>query len=285
MFAYHLPVSAGDQELTVNLISYEEHQFGWAEDALTEGVLDEVINGGKVLTVYDMNNPLRLGDELQIGFGDITEIAGVLSECPFSREDGIETLICSEETFRKLTGESAYTILDIQLNRNVTDENVAEIRRIAGSDITFSDQRMNNRDVKGGYYSMALFIYGFLVIIALISIFNIINSIAMSVTARLGQYGAMRAIGMSDRQVVKMVAAEALTYSVSGILLGCIIGIPINKLLFEGLVTFRWGDAWTLPITAMILIILTVGTSTILAVIGPTRRIREMTIVDTIRGE
>ncbi len=349
MFAYHLPVVVDGKELVINLISYEEHQFNWAEDALEDGALEDVINGGAVLTVYDMNNPLRCGDEMTIDFGEeanreilttgmvedeeanreilttevvedeeavnekskreeavnekskreeavneemkqasqpqTVKIAGVLSECPFSREEGIETVICSEETFRKLTGENGYTILDVQLNKKATDADVAAIREIAGTGITFSDQRMNNRDVKGGYYSMALFIYGFLAIIALISVFNIINSIAMSVSARLGQYGAMRAIGMSDNQVIRMVAAEALTYAVSGVALGCIIGLPMHKLIFEGMITFRWGDAWTLPLVALLLILLTVGASTIFAIIGPAKQIRRMTIVDTIRGE
>lgn len=322
MFAYNLPTVVDGKELMINLISYEDNQFGWAEDALTEGELENVVNGGAVLTVYDMNNPLRVGDELQIDFSgqtaengetaevaaaeskkvvvDVAEmtvqgetmkmsqtvqVAGVLSECPFSREEGVETIICSEATFRELTGESGYTILDIQLNKKATEEDVSAIRQIAGENITFSDQRMNNRDVKGGYYSMALFIYGFLVIIALISVFNIINSIAMSVSARLGQYGAMRAIGMSDKQVIRMVSTEALTYAVSGIALGCLIGLPLHKLIFEGMITFRWGDAWTLPVTALLLIVLTVGAATVLAVCGPAKRIREMTIVDTIRGE
>ena len=132
---------------------------------------------------------------------------------------------------------------------------------------------------------MALFIYGFLVIIALISAFHIINSIAMSVSARLGQYGAMRAIGMSDRRVIRMVAAESLTYAVSGIALGTVIGLPMHKALYERMITFHWGDVWTLPVKALLLITLTVGIATALSIYGPAKRIREMTIVDTIRGE
>lgn len=157
--------------------------------------------------------------------------------------------------------------------------------QIAGTDITFSDQRVTNRDVKGGFYSMALFIYGFLIIIALISSFNIINSISMSVSARMKQYGAMRAIGMSDRQLIKMVAAESVTYAVCGILFGGILGIPMHKFLYEQMITFRWGDVWTFPVKPAAVIILTIGLSTILAVCGPVKRIREMTIVNTIHGE
>mgnify|MGYP000846740248 CR=1 FL=1 len=122
---------------------------------------------------------------------------------------------------------------------NATDDDVNTIRSLAGSNIQFSDQRVGNHEARGAFYSMTLFIYGFLVIIALITIFNIVNSVSMSVSARIKQYGAMRAIGMSDRQLVKMVTAEAVTYSVAGSVVGCILGLPLHKLLFEKMITSR----------------------------------------------
>lgn len=49
----------------------------------------------------------------------------------------------------------------------------------------------------------------------LISVFNIINSIAMSVSAHTKQYGAMRAIGMSDGQLIAvLVLAMAVAAAV-----------------------------------------------------------------------
>ena len=51
------------------------------------------------------------------------------------------------------------------------------------------------------------------------------NTINMGVIAKTKQYGTMRAIGMSNQQLIKMIVAEAMTYAVSGIILGC-----INKL-------------------------------------------------------
>ena len=129
---------------------------------------------------------------------------------------------------------------------------------------------------------MAVFLYGFLGIIALIAFFNIINCIAMSVSARMREYGAMRAIGMSVRQVVRMVVGETLTYTLSGVALGCVIGLPINRILFRSLVTFRWGDAWELPVWELLVIVAVMLLSVCLAVAGPARQIREMTVVDTI---
>lgn len=105
----------------------------------------------------------------------------------------MEIFICSEETFRTLTGQDGYTILDLQLNADATDADVEAIRTQVGSGTTFSDDRRSNSEAIGAYYSFALFVYGFLSVIALIAVFNIVNSISMSVSARVRQYGAMRA--------------------------------------------------------------------------------------------
>lgn len=82
----------------------------------------------------------------------------------------------SENTFQNITGQSDYTIIDMQLNRNATDNEVNTIRQMAGTDVTFSDERMGNESTRGIYYCMWLFIYGFLAVIAFITVFNIINS-------------------------------------------------------------------------------------------------------------
>lgn len=129
---------------------------------------------------------------------------------------------------------------------------------------------------------MALFIYGFLAVILLITVFNIINSVAMSVAARMKQYGAMRAIGMSGRQLIRMIRAEAIAYSAAGSGVGCIAGICLHQLVFEKLITAHWGDPWQLPLGELGLILAVVMLTSLLAVRGPARHIRRMSIVDNI---
>ena len=68
--------------------------------------------------------------------------------------------------------------------------------------------------------------YSFLMILAMITVFYIMNSISMSVSARIRQYGYMRAIGMDRNQLKKMISAEAFTYAVSGLIVGCAVGLP-----------------------------------------------------------
>ena len=81
----------------------------------------------------------RVGARLSTANGDLI-VAGTLYDCPFDRGKSDWTLICSEETFSALAGESGYTILDIQLDRSADDDDVNAIRQLAGG-YAFSDQR------------------------------------------------------------------------------------------------------------------------------------------------
>lgn len=176
---------------------------------------------------------------------------------------------------------TAGTILDIQL-RDQSDAVVEEIRSVAGDAYRFSDCRAGNRETRAVYFSFALFVYGFLAVVALIAAFNIINSIAMSVVARIRQYGAMRAIGISIRQLQSMVAAETLTYLVGGLLEGFLLGLPIHYYLYRWAITARWNDVWQMPIMECVVIVMVMIVSAAAAMTGPVRRIREMSVVETI---
>ena len=288
MFAYDVPVTADGRPLRVNLVSYEQHQFRWARSSLIHGALAPAVSGEAILTVYHAASPLSIGTQLtgDFGTGNVSIlVCGVLSDSPFTHEDSVETVICSEAMFRKLTGENAYTILDIQLSGKATEADVSAIRELGGAQTDLSDRRLSNQEIRGAFYSMSLFLYGFLAIIALIAAFNIINSMAMSVSARVRQYGAMRAIGMSDAQLKRMVFSEAVTYAVCGILTGCAVGVPLNKAIFALLVTSHWGDGWTAPLLPLAIIVGIVAASAVLSAREPIRRISGLTIVETIRAD
>lgn len=286
MFSYDLPME-GDGELKkADLLTYEENQFGWAKEYLLEGSLDTVVNQpGTALVVYEPETTIQVGDTVTLHIGgkpQQLQISGMLSTAPFGNANDTALLICSEDTFRHLTGTSDYTIIDIQLTNKATDEDVNAIQQLAGTSYTFSDERMSNSSVRGTYYCFCLFIYGFLVLIALITLFNIVNTIAMSVAARTKQYGAFRAIGLSTRQLKKMIVAEACVYTVTGCIIGTVLGLICNKKLFEMSVTFSWGDAWTVPWMELAVILLVVILAVVFAVRGPVRNIYNMSIVDTI---
>lgn len=283
------------QETAFTILSYDAQQFKWAKRDLLEGDLAEAADGKGVLVAWREKGQIPTGSKIILPLGGREAeviVAGTLGDVPFSYGRNSNTgssetlLICSEELFQSLTGECGYAVLDLQVEPDITDAEVAQIRKeieqACGTAISFSDKRMSNREVKGAGYSMAVFLYGFLIIIALLAFFNIINCIAMSVSARMREYGAMRAIGMSDSQLVRMIVGEALSYTASGVFFGCIIGLPLNRMLFHQLVTTRWGEQWQVPIRELAVIVVVMGVAVWLAVLGPARRIRQMIVVDMV---
>ena len=209
----------------------------------------------------------------------------MLGSSPFDSENGESIFICSEDSFRQLTGENAFTILDIQLKRGASEEMVTQLReQAAGLGLTFSDARQSKAESQAVMISFSVFVYGFLAVILMIAVLHIINSINMSVTSRMNQCGVMRAIGMEGGQLLRMVRAEAVVYAALGSILGIAMGIPAHHFVFKMMVTSRWGTAWQMPFLQLAVVVGVTVAVTLLAVRGPARKIRDMDIVETIHA-
>ena len=272
---------------TVDLISYDDFDLQCLkkDSALKRGSdLSKVFRDSNfVLATSDQDSTWKIGDTVQIGDETLT-IAGLLKNDPFSENgltNGKLTLITSDETFVRLTGEEGYSLVLIQTTGDVTDENVQAIQNSVDQTYSFRDKR--DERTTGTYMAFVFCVYAFLAIIALVTVMNIINSISMSVSTRMKQYGAMRAVGMDERQMTKMIACEAFTYAVLGCVVGCAIGLPLSKLLYDFLIAGHFPSAvWQFPITSLGVILLFVSIAAIAAVYTPAKRIRNMSITATI---
>ena len=278
---------AAESSGAADLISYDD--FGLdclkKDDMLKKGSDISKVYGdsGYVLATSDADSLLRIGDKVKIGAEEL-EIAGLLKYDPFSSDGlthGEVTLIMSGETFIRLTGITGYSLISVQTTGNVTEEDVEAIRAAAGEDCVFSDRRDQN--TSGTYRAFAACVYGFLFVITLVTVLNIVNGISMSVSARTKQYGAMRAVGMDGRQITKMIAAEAFTYALSGCAAGCAAGLFISKWIFDVLIAAHFAYAvWELPVNSLLVILLAVILAAVLAVWAPAGRIRKLSVTETI---
>ena len=263
----------------VNLMSYTDNLLDSAEDSVTKGDLSAIYgNNGQVMTIGNKDNPLQVGDTIQIDGKEVTITCSV-SDGVYSSEYSV---ICSPETFEWLTGGTNYSLIGIQLDAEADDETIRQINSLVGSDVIFDDLRQGNQEDAATYLAAQFVLYSFLAIIAMITLFNIINSISMSVTARIRQYGAMRAVGMDGGQLSRMVTAESLTYAISGLVVGCTAGLLLSRYLHIMLLTRYFGTAWSLPVPLLCIIFLFDFVAAFLAAYAPSKRIRGMAITETI---
>lgn len=276
----HVPASSDRNNVEqVTFCSYDDFMLDSSKSMVVKGRMAK--NSGadnEVMTMYNKTNPIRVGDTITVNGVPLT-VVGAFSQGAFSDD---VTIIAPETLFRRVAGEQNYNMIGVQLDRTASDETVLALAAFSSDQIVVQDLRESNRQDRGTYYAARIVLYGFLAIIGSISLLNIINSISMSVSARMKQYGILRAIGMDDAQLKRMVSAEAGTYAMSGLVVGIALGLVLNRMLYTRLITHYFGAAWQVPWGCLAVIVVVVLAAVVLAVYNPVRRILMQPITATI---
>ena len=276
----HVPASSDRNNVEqVTFCSYDDFMLESSKSMVVKGRMAK--NSGadnEVMTMYNKTNPIRVGDTITVNGVPLT-VVGAFSQGIFPDD---VTLIAPETLFRRVAGEQNYNMIGVQLDRTASDETVLALAAFSSDQIVVQDLRESNRQDRGTYYAARIVLYGFLAIIGGISLLNIVNSISMSVSARMKQYGILRAIGMDDAQLKRMVSAEAGTYAVSGLVVGIALGLMLNRKLYILLITHYFGAAWQVPWGCLAVIVVVVLAAVVLAVYNPVKRILMQPITATI---
>lgn len=275
-----LSVEVNGNETEIDLFSHDKTLLDTFKKSVISGDISRVYEDGNyAMAVYNQDYRLSVGDKIKTGNQEL-EIVCVTSEGVGS-VSGAPTVVCSEKTFMRLTGECRFAMISVVLKKDVSEAAVSKIRDLVG-DCLFVDNREENSDINGSYWVFRIASYGFLAIISLITVLNITNSISMGVSARIKQYGAMRAVGMGSGQVAKMITAEAVTYAICGTAAGIILGLLLHYLIYAKIVITHFGGSWNIPFATIAIVLLLVVFSCIVAIYAPAKRIRNMAITATI---
>lgn len=273
-------VEVNGNETEIDLFSHDKTLLDTFKKSVISGDISRVYEDGNyAMAVYNQDYRLSVGDKIKTGNQEL-EIVCVTSEGVGS-VSGAPTVVCSEKTFMRLTGECRFAMISVVLKKDVSEVAVSKIRDLVG-DCLFVDNREENSDINGSYWVFRIASYGFLAIISLITVLNITNSISMGVSARIKQYGAMRAVGMGSGQVAKMITAEAVTYAICGTAAGIILGLLLHYLIYAKIVITHFGGSWNIPFATIAIVLLLVVFSCIVAIYAPAKRIRNMAITATI---
>ncbi|WP_030341499.1 ABC transporter permease [Streptomyces sp. NRRL S-1022] len=106
--------------------------------------------------------------------------------------------------------------------------------------LTVRDQTDYKQDLKDQIGQLLNMIYGLLALAIIVAILGVVNTLALSVVERTREIGLMRAVGLSRRQLRRMIRLESVVIAVFGALLGLGLGMgwgaTAQKLLaLEGL--------------------------------------------------
>lgn len=130
-----------------------------------------------------------------------------------------------------------------------------------------------------------LFGYTFLAIIGLIGFMNMANTMITSIIIRKQEFGVLQAIGMSNKQLNRMLQAEGLIFTIGTVIVSLIVGIPLGYGVFWYGKTNGWVglDVYHFPITEVVIMIgILLGLQGLLSFIL-SRNIKKESLVERIR--
>jgi len=131
--------------------------------------------------------------------------------------------------------------------------------------------------------ALALFT-GLLFFAVIIAVLGITNTLTLSVFERTREIGLLRAVGMSRRQVRRMIRWEAVIVATFGALLGVGIGIVLGWSVVRALTDQGLG-AFSIPFGQVVFALVLAAVAGVLAAIWPARKASRLNILDAISTE
>lgn len=163
---------------------------------------------------------------------------------------------------------------------------VKEIENTIGKSytITIVNNYQENKTKKEEKLTLQVLAYGFITVISLISSVNILNTITISIMTRRKELAALKSIGMSQKDLKKMITYEALIYGFSGSLQGIFFGCILSYIIYLA-ISDMLKMTWTIPYEACIITFVSALIISYLSVLNPLKKIQQDNIIDNIREQ
>jgi putative ABC transport system permease protein len=130
---------------------------------------------------------------------------------------------------------------------------------------------------------MVYLLYALLAMSLLISLFGIANSLFLAVHERTREFGLLRAVGATQRQVRRIVRYESVITAIIGALLGTAVGV-----LFAALATAALSDlglGFSLPVAQLVLFLVLAVVVGVVGAAVPARRAARIDVLDAMRHD
>lgn len=289
------PSSLFDEgRITISDLSMEKAES--YKDEIEKGSIDYsklVEDHGAVFTSDSFMDEygFEIGDEIDFTVYDGDRQIPLTVTIQASVDDGgASTFVIPEETYESMGLENnSITELFVAVDDDRYDDVKEALSDVADSNERFSlYSRDEEMDIGAMSVSMVKYpMYAILLMIAVIGFMNLINTMITSIVTRKKELGMLQAIGLSDRQMTRMLSGEGLVFTAGTLAASLTLGNIFGYLIF------LWGrDSGFMSVTEyhypvweslLLALVLVAGQLLVTWVIG--RRMRRESLIDRIRNE
>lgn len=220
------------------------------------------------------------------------ELAEVTTKHPFGIPNYKHqpVLILSDELYNKIFTEEyqrseTETISIYTKDATKLQDQIDEYLNAYSDDYSLTNVEENVRAMKSFYLLVAIFLYGFITVIALIGITNIFNTITTNMELRSREFATLKSIGMTHKEFNRMIFLESFFYGtkslIIGIPIGSILAYIIHKILTEGDTT----ATFNLPTNSILIATLAVFVLITFIMKYSINKINKQNTIETIRNE
>lgn len=248
------------------------------------------LRGAVVEKGFAEDNGLRVGSafSLRTASGQLAplRVAGVQSPTDVQKIDPLigKVLISGQAFDRSFPRPSnIYTFVDTR--GGATAANTASLERalrpfpdaVAYTKAGWVDKRASGID------QLLNLLYVLLALSVIVSLFGMVNTLVLSVFERTREIGMLRAIGMTRRQVRRMIRQESVITALIGAGLGLPLGILLAAIFTQALSSE--GISFSLPIGSLIAFTVVAILAGVLAAVAPARRAARLDVLEALHYE
>lgn len=132
-------------------------------------------------------------------------------------------------------------------------------------------------------FVMQVFIYGFIILIILITVANIINTISTGIMSRRKEFAMLKSVGITPKGFNKMIMLESALYGIRALIFALPISLIINYMMNHSLGqdTIPFMIDWKLYLVVIALVFVLIG----LTMLYSMHKIKDDNIIETIKQE
>jgi putative ABC transport system permease protein len=191
----------------------------------------------------------------------------------------------STATFDRSFADHRNDLTLLNIRGGPTKENTARLERsLAAFPAAVVETRDEFRNTRTDELTKTLqILYALLGLSVIVSLFGVINTLVLSVFERTRELGMLRAIGMTRRQVRRMIRQESVVTALIGAALG--IGVGLFLAVLTTAAASKYGIVFAVPYGTLIVFVGVAILAGMLAAILPARRASNLNILEALQYE